>query len=155
MWQITNALKIGELFFSMSRRQDFCRHFLEQFFRQNVDFRFPPTSGLSHSKGGSGVADRWIIHTAALIWLIVIAKLQPHVKAIGSVRTQGSDRPQEHPDGVTATNGVGILLEITGEPLVIQAFDNFHSLQIHKSMLLHWVTKKKEHPPRSLQFIRI
>ena len=64
------------------------------------------------------------------IGLVIIAELETHAVTIGSASAQRVDRSQKDANGVTAANGVGILLQVRGKTLVIQSLNDFHALEI-------------------------
>ena len=82
-----------------------------------------------NGKASCSITDRGVVHAVTSIGLVIVPELETHTMTIGSASAQRVDRSQEHANGVTATNGVGILLQVRGKALVIQSLNDFHALE--------------------------
>ena len=86
------------------------------------------------------------------IGLVIIAELETHAVTIGSTSAQRVDRSQKDANGVTAANGVGVLLQIRGKTLVIQSLNDFHALEIKIRHRLEFIIAENTLNKVKLQF---
>ena len=106
-------------------------------------------------KASSSIADRGVMHVVTSIGLVIIAELETHTVAVGSASAQRVDRSQKDANGVTAANGVGVLLQIRGKTLVIQSLNDFHALEIKIRHRLEFIIAENTLNKVKLQFCKI